>query len=135
MTVANWGKGRKIVVIDDDPRALETATQLLEQAGFRVASYGGTCNRLAYIARERPDAVLLDVNMPLVPGDELCRLMRDHVELRSIPVLFFSSNDEDTLRSLVRECGAAGYVPKAEMAFGFGAKVARRLDSSGHGTS
>jgi DNA-binding response OmpR family regulator len=123
------------VVIDDDPRALETATQLLEQAGFKVSSYAGTCNRLAYIARERPDAVLIDVNMPLVPGDELCRLMREHVELRSIPVLLFSSNDENALRVMVRECGAAGYVPKAEMAFGFGAKVARHLDAAGRGAS
>jgi CheY-like chemotaxis protein len=65
---------RKILIVDDDAELLETAAELLRQGGFDVATYSGHFNRLGVVAAERPDLVLLDVNMPFVPGDELYSL-------------------------------------------------------------
>ena len=119
---------KKIVVIDDDPQILETVAQLLIQGGFEVATYRGRLNRVQFIAEQRPDLVLLDVNMPLVSGDALFDILRDHSALKSVPVLFFSSNDERDLRLLVQQTGAAGYVSKSELAGDFAGKLARRLE-------
>jgi CheY-like chemotaxis protein len=117
----------RVAVIDDDADTLATASRLLERSGFEVMTFFGCFNRLAFVAAKRPDLVLMDVNMPLVPGDELCRLMKDHETLRDIPVVYFSSNDERTLHALVRATGAAGYIPKSEMTLDLGDKVARFL--------
>ena len=117
----------KILVIDDDAQLLETASQLLEQRGFEVVTHCDTFNRLNAVRMHRPDLILLDVNMPFVPGDEIVRLLQDDPELRTIPVLLFSSNDERALRDAAKDCGAAGYISKSHMGGQFAAVVERRL--------
>lgn len=119
----------RILVIDDDRILLDTARSLLARAGFEVITYAGSFNRLNAIAGEAPDLVLLDVNMPLVPGDALARLMREEPRLRGIPFAFFSSNGEGDLRRLARETGACGYISKSDMGF-FAVKVARLIDEA-----
>src|SRR6185436_11179778 len=117
----------KVLIIDDDLQLLDTARTLLERAGYRVAVYSGRFDRLGFVLREKPDLVLLDVNMPVVPGDELYELFREHAVLQHVPVVFFSSNDEHDLRLLVRRCGALGYIPKSAVGAGLSARVARYL--------
>lgn len=121
-------KHGRILVIDDDPQALDTARLLLLQSGFEVVTYSGHFNRLNFVLEHSPDLVLLDVNMPFLSGDELLRLFKDSPELRRIPVVFFSSNDEMSLRVMVARCGALGYIPKSEMAGDFGTKVRRYVE-------
>ena len=117
----------KILVIDDDPGMLETVQELLESAGFEVVTYSGTGNRFGFILAEAPDLVLLDVDMPLVPGDDLAGLLRNDPRLHRIPFAFFSSNDENDLRRLTRATGACGYVSKSDMGF-FASRVSRLLE-------
>jgi CheY-like chemotaxis protein len=121
----------RVAVIDDDADTLATASSLLERSGFEVVTFVGSFNRLAFVAAQQPDLVLMDVNMPLVPGDDLCRMMKDDHDLRDIPVVYFSSNDERTLRAMVRETGAAGYIAKSDMAADLAVKVARFLPQRG----
>lgn len=119
---------RKIVILDDDEVLVGTAAALLERAGFEVATCVTTFNRLNFVMEHKPDLVLLDVNMPMVTGDEIFRLMQDHARLRDFPVVFFSSNEEGELRRLVNRSGARGYIAKSEVGSHFGAKVTRILD-------
>jgi CheY-like chemotaxis protein len=117
----------KILLMDDDAALLETASQLLAQRGFEVVTHRDSFNRLNAVRLHRPDLVLMDVNMPFVPGDEIVKLLKDDPELGLIPILLFSSNDERALRETVRECGAAGYSSKSEMGGQFAAVVEKRL--------
>jgi two-component system cell cycle response regulator DivK len=120
----------KVVIFDDDEHLLETSRTLLERAGFEVAVHAGRFDRLGFMLREAPDLVLLDVNMPVIAGDELFALMREQEELRHVPVVFFSSNDETDLRLLVRTSGAQGYIAKSAIGADFGARVARFLTAA-----
>ena len=119
---------KKILIIDDDKRTLEMAAKLLEPRGFAVVTYGGKFDRLNFVVRNKPDLVLLGVNMPFLAGDELFKLFADHPSLKDIPVAYFSSNDEASLRLMVIQTGAAGYISKSEMGADFAGKVARILD-------
>jgi DNA-binding response OmpR family regulator len=118
---------RKILIVDDDTVLLEMSARLLEQGGFEVATCSAKFNRLNLIFEQQPNLVLLDINMPFLPGDEILRLMREDVRLRNIPVVIFSSNDEGELRRLVAETGAHGYIPKSDVGAHFAAKVGRLL--------
>lgn len=120
----------KVLIIDDDEHLLDTARTLLERAGFGVCVYSGRFDRMGFVVREAPDLVLLDVNMPVVPGDELYALFREHSALRDVPVVFFSSNDETDLRLLVRRSGAHGYIAKSAIGSDFSTRVARYLRPS-----
>lgn len=116
-----------MAIIDDDWALLETAGALLQRAGLDVATYHGRFDRLGFLLREQPELLLLDVNMPAVSGDELFVLLREHPHLGQIPVVFFSSNDENDLRLLVRERGARGYLSKSWLGRDFAARVERFL--------
>jgi CheY-like chemotaxis protein len=120
----------KILVMDDDAVLLETASELL-RPGFDVVTYRAAFNRLNVVREHRPDLILMDVNMPLVPGDEVTKLLKDSAELAGIPVVLFSSNDERSLQQMARRCGASGYISKSEMGWNFAAKVGRHLKALG----
>ena len=123
--MSNEAAKTHVLIIDDDPITLETASLLLTRSGYTVSVLVGGGHRLDTVAALRPDVILLDVNMPVVSGDELLESLGADPRLSEVPVVYFSSNDEQMLRQLVRSTGAAGYVSKSEMAMGFGARLSR----------
>ena len=125
----------KIVLIDDDPELLGTAKRLLESGGFEVDVYDRAFNASNFVARARPDLVLMDVNMPFLSGDQLADIFARDGELEGIPVVFFSSNDERSLRSLVKDRNAAGYIQKSDLLYDFVGKVSRFIDKSRMGVA
>lgn len=118
---------RTVLLIDDDPLILDTARRLLEREGLRVMVYTEGFNATNFAARALPDLVLMDVNMPLLSGDNLVGPFKRHPTLRDVPVVLFSSNEESQLRDLAQAVGAVGYIPKSEMANDFANQVKRFL--------
>lgn len=117
----------RITVVDDDAEIVAAVRILLGRQGFEVSTINERFNRVNQLAELAPDLILLDVNMPFVPGDELHALLKQHPLLRGVPVVFFSSNDERELRQLARASGAAGYIPKSDLGGAFADRVARFL--------
>jgi CheY-like chemotaxis protein len=124
----------KVVILDDDGVVLCVVSQLLRDAGFEVATYVGSTDRLNFIADQEPDLVLLDVNMPFLQGGSLFELMKRDGRLQRVPVVFLSSNTKPDLRRLVAETGADGFLQKDELDASFPEKVARILDRRREGT-
>lgn len=128
MSQANQECKGKIVLIDDDPELLNTARRLLESGGFEVQTYDRAFNASNFVARASPDLVLMDVNMPFLSGDQLAEIFSHDNELGEIPVVFFSSNDEHSLRTLVKDKNAVGYIQKSDLLYDFVGKVSRFVD-------
>lgn len=105
-----------ILVVDDDPKHLQTTKELLELGGYKVETQDSPFGTTELINSLKPDLVLMDVNMPGLSGERLCSLIRSRVGIERTIILFFSSNDEDSLRQAVRRHGADGYVCKGDMA-------------------
>lgn len=106
-------KKKKILVIDDDELHLYTTRELLQDEDCEViihkSNYGiGVTN----LVRElQPDLILLDINMPGISGEQLAKLLR----WRNAPFIFYSSNDEDSLRESASRYGAKGYICKGDI--------------------
>jgi CheY-like chemotaxis protein len=103
-----------VLIVDDDARFRQVAAELLADRGYRVVGEAGSAAEGLTLAEElRPDAVLVDVNLP--DGDGLSvaeRLVTD-----SAPrVLLTSADASATTDRLVRLSGAAGFVPKTDLA-------------------
>src|SRR5262245_57506096 len=82
----------KILVVDDEDAGRFVKSQTLRRGGYAVieASTGGEA--LALAAREQPDLVVLDVNLPDISGLEVCRRLRaDHQALPGIQILQVSN--------------------------------------------
>jgi len=102
----------KILIIDDDPDALEAGkAHLLKEYPNVLCADGGTAG-LEAARREKPDLILLDIEMPDVSGFDVCRALKADPELCMIPVLFLSGSGdaEDKVQGL--DLGAVDYVTK-----------------------
>jgi len=101
-----------LLLIDDDDTVRGSLRRLLEHDGHRVLSAAdGT--QLSDVLDDTPiDLIILDVGLPWINGFELAALMREHEELKKIPIIFISAmvSDADIKRGF--EVGAADYIKK-----------------------
>ena len=121
---------KTVLIIDDDPTILETARRLLERDGLRVLVHSQGFDATNFAFRHHPDLVLIDVNMPFLPGDKLAEIFKRQEGLSVIPLVLFSSNEEGALRRMASAVGAIGYISKSEMGSGFSRRVAAFLARS-----
>ena len=102
---------RTILVVDDDEfMRMMIAETIGDTHRVIDVGSGGKCMEAA--ARERPDVILLDVEMPHMDGYEVCRQLKADFDLGSIPVIFISSHDEIAARLRGYEAGAEDYIVK-----------------------
>ena len=106
---------KKILVIDDDEKHLITTKEILEEEGYEVIMHHYAFGATSSIKTNKPDLVLLDMNMPGLSGDRLSSVILSNEKIKDIPVVFYSSNDEDSLRKAVLEQKVKGYICKGSI--------------------
>ena len=104
---------RKILVIDDNPAVLEVTRAALEQDGFRVVTRDRASGAIAAVLHERPDLVLLDVNMSNMTGDSLADVLSRTRATRATLVILYSSLPFNALRVKAQASGAHGFIQKS----------------------
>ena len=80
----------KILVVDDEEGILELLDEDLSDDGFEVISGNNGVSALAQIYRERPDIVLLDLNIPKINGYEVLRELRRDATTENLPVILLT---------------------------------------------
>jgi len=103
---------RTILVIDDNAVVLEVTRSTLEQAGFRVVTRDRASGAVVAVLHERPDLVLLDVNMPNMTGDSLADILGRTRATRGTLVVLYSSLPANALRMKALAVGAHGFIQK-----------------------
>lgn len=102
----------KIVLVDDSLVALEWAREALAPLGFDVVTYNASLGIQAFVRKNQPRLVLLDVNMPALNGDLVCRMLKESPQTKDVLVALYSSMPEDELSQLASKSGADGYIIK-----------------------
>lgn len=118
---------KKVLVVDDDEALLEITASQLKKFGYDVVLQRSGFGVLSALREEKSDLVLLDVNMPGLSGEAVADLLRSRHPARSFKCLFYSSNDEDTLRDAARRYGFDGYISKGESPLAFSLKVQKYM--------
>jgi two-component system alkaline phosphatase synthesis response regulator PhoP len=98
-----------ILVVDDEPKIVKLARDYLEQAGFGVVTAKDGTTALTVARHERPDLIVLDLNLPGMDGLDVCRALRRESD---VPIIMLTARVEETDRLIGLELGADDYVTK-----------------------
>ena len=102
----------KILVVDDEPDAVELISFNLKAAGFDVVTATDGASALKAARLHAPDLILLDVMLPEIDGLEVCKLLRRDPATSSIPIVMLTAKAAEIDRVLGLELGADDYVTK-----------------------
>ncbi|MBA4370430.1 MAG: DNA-binding response regulator [Coriobacteriaceae bacterium] len=103
------GSAHKVLLVEDERTIREAVEAYLERDGFWVKSVGDGYAALEAFAKGGFDLVVLDLMLPKVPGEEVCRRIRDHSD---VPIIMLTAkgSEEERVRGL--EIGADDYLVK-----------------------
>lgn len=104
-------KGR-ILIVDDDPHAVEILTLMLGREGYDCASASGGQAALDSLHSRPMDVILLDVLMPEMDGLQVCERLRQDEALREIPVILLTCLDDMETRARGMALGVSEYLTK-----------------------
>jgi two-component system phosphate regulon response regulator PhoB len=102
----------KILVVDDEPEAVELVEFNLKQAGFSVLTAADGAEALSKARSSLPSLVVLDLMLPEVDGLEVCKMLRRDPATAAIPIVMLTAKAAEIDRILGLELGADDYVTK-----------------------
>lgn len=99
----------EILLVDDEPTLQRAMAPLLRSQGFGVSIAGTGRAAIDVFDQHHPDLVILDLGLPDMPGNEVCRLMRARA---TTPILVLSARGEEKDKVAALDAGADDYVTK-----------------------
>ena len=98
-----------VLVVEDEPTLQETLTYNLVKDGYSVQSVGDGKEAVAMARSLKPDLIILDVMLPGMDGFEVCRTLRQEM---NVPILMLTARAEEIDRVVGLEVGADDYLTK-----------------------
>jgi two-component system, cell cycle response regulator DivK len=103
---------QKILIIEDNLQNMYLATFILEQHGFIVVQAINGRSGIKMALKEKPDLILLDIQLPEMDGYTVARKLRKHAKLSHIPIVAVTSYAMPGDKDRVLAAGCVGYVEK-----------------------
>lgn len=101
-----------ILIVDDNPKNIQLLASILREDGYGIAYATDGLRALKVLRERRQDMVLMDVMMPNMDGLTACRQMSQDLELKDIPVIFLTANNDTESIERGFEAGGVDYVTK-----------------------
>ena len=104
--------GANILYIEDNPGNRMLVRRILEAEGHTIREAIDGPAGLEMAAQERPDLILLDINLPEIDGYDLAKRMRAMPNLDGVPILAVTANVMQGDKERTMEAGCNGFIPK-----------------------
>ena len=102
---------KKILIVDDELDMLAVTKARIESAGYEVLTAESGEKALDWLAKDTPDLILLDLLLPKMQGQEVCKRIKCDDSLKRIPVVLFTASSSDVVK-IAKESGADDYIMK-----------------------
>src|SRR6202000_966021 len=102
----------KILVVDDEPEAVELVEFNLKQAGFSVVTAADGAEALNKARAASPNLIVLDLMLPEISGLECCKMLRRDPATSGVPIIMLTAKAAEIDRVLGLELGADDYITK-----------------------
>lgn len=103
---------RSILIVEDNQNDRSRLENILVAAGYQISTAENGNQALAAVKRSRPDAIMMDVNMPEMDGYAATRVLRNEADTKDIPVILVTAKDQKADRAWGQMLGARGYITK-----------------------
>lgn len=103
---------KRVLVCDDEPYIVESVSYVVRKAGFEVSSAEDGETALDLARRENPDLIFLDIMMPGIPGDEVCRRLKADPATRATHVIILTARGQEEDERRAMEMGADEFMTK-----------------------
>jgi len=102
----------RVLVVDDEPEAVELIEFNLKQSGYAVSTAGDGAEALKKARSQVPDLIVLDVMLPEMDGFEICKTLRLDAATARVPIIMLTAKAAEIDRVLGLELGADDYLTK-----------------------
>lgn len=104
---------KKILVVDDEPDIMDVVTVRLRYSGYEIISAVDAEQALVLLQDNLPDLILLDLLLPKMQGEQLCRMLKSDQRYKHIPILIFTASAiRPSLPNRIRDMGADDCITK-----------------------
>ncbi|MFW6172913.1 MAG: response regulator [Elusimicrobiota bacterium] len=103
---------KKILIIDDEESLRSVLKDTLENEGFRVTEGENSEEAIRKAENIKPDLIILDLGIPTIGGLEVCRILRNKEETKSIPIIILTVRSREVDKVIGLEMGADDYITK-----------------------
>ena len=120
---------KKILLLDDSAITLEMEKAVLEERGYEVATATNLIEFQAALDKFQPEVILTDLMMPDISGKDIVRVLKQDFHTERIPIILFSSKQDDELAEISEQAGADGFLSKSHGIEKLGDMVDELVDS------
>lgn len=111
-TLHHWKNQHHILVVDDDESTRHVLKRLFEKEGYKVVLAKDATELVSFLESQPIELIMLDINLPWVNGFELCKLLKDHNDLKEVPIVFISGRKSEIDKKQAFQLGAHDYITK-----------------------
>ncbi len=115
MPTSTSNKARYVLVVEDEPALSDIFTTVLRSGGFEVEQAYDGVEGLDKALHKKPDAILLDLLMPMKDGFDVLKDLKSHVTTVDIPVIILSNLGQDFEKRRGLELGAKCFLNKTDL--------------------
>lgn len=103
---------KKILVVEDNPLNLKLVREILEHAGYEVVEAESGVMAIETVGKEKPDIVLMDIQLPGMNGVTAISKIREVPEMKDVKAIALTSYAMEADRRKLFESGFLDYIPK-----------------------
>jgi two-component system chemotaxis response regulator CheY len=103
---------KTILTVDDSASIRQMVAMTLKSAGHQVLEAGNGAEGFDKATANSVDAVITDLNMPVMNGIEFIRKYRQHPASKGVPIILLTTESDEELKRQAKEAGATGWIVK-----------------------
>lgn len=104
--------GKKILVVDDDPKTLKLIRDVLQWSGYEIIEATNGKDGVKLAKNKKPDLILMDVIMPKMEGFSAAHAIKTDQATKEIPVIMLTSVDPEAIKEFGKGVVTEGYITK-----------------------